>query len=157
MSPREGRGHPWPERKRVLRLRVRSSCVKYKKVLPQFGNDTARQLIIDFPHLFSSNRSMKFEDKNSCGKTQKLDLNNLRRNRDTVLCNKVQTRKQTGTLSLLLYKAAMYLECSPFLEKERDSWRPIAPMCPFVAFFILPWLAGKCPFVTMHCISFLVN
>ena len=45
----------------------------------------------------------------------------------------------------------MYLQCSPFLEKERDGWRPIAPMCPFVAFFILPWLAGKCPFVTMHC------
>ena len=67
------------------------------------------------------------------------------------IVTKVQTRKQTGTLSLSLYKAAMYLECSPFLEKERDGWRPIAPMCPFVAFFILPWLAGKCPFVTMHC------
>ena len=49
------------------------------------------------------------------------------------------------------YKAVMYLECSPFLEKERDGGGPIAPMCPFVAFFILPLLAGKCPFVTMHC------
>ena len=66
------------------------------------------------------------------------------------IVTKVQTRKQMGTLSL--YKAVMYLECSPFLEKERDGWRPIAPMCPFVAFFIRPWLAGKCPFVTMHCI-----
>ena len=54
------------------------------------------------------------------------------------IVTKVQTRKQTGTLSLSLYKAGMYLECSPFLEKERDGGGPIAPMCPFVAFFILP-------------------
>ena len=67
------------------------------------------------------------------------------------IVTKVQTRKQTGTLSLSLYKAVMYLECSPFLEKERDGGGPIAPMCPFVAFFILPLLAEKCPFVTMHC------
>ena len=66
------------------------------------------------------------------------------------IVTKVQTRKQTGTLSLSLYKAVMYLECSPFLEKERDGGGPIALMCPFVAFFILPLLAGKCPFVTMH-------
>ena len=37
------------------------------------------------------------------------------------IVTKVQTRKQTGTLSLSLYKAAMYLECSPFLEKGRDG------------------------------------
>ena len=45
----------------------------------------------------------------------------------------------------------MYLECSPFLGKERDCGGPIEPICPFVAYFILPLLAGKCPFVTMHC------
>ena len=67
------------------------------------------------------------------------------------IVTKVQTRKQTGTLSLSLYKAVMYLECSPFLEKERDGGGLVAPMCPFVAFFILPLLAEKCPFVTMHC------
>ena len=56
------------------------------------------------------------------------------------IVTKVQTRKQTGTLSLSLYKAVMYLECSPFLEKERDGGGPIALMCPFVAFSILPWI-----------------
>ena len=50
------------------------------------------------------------------------------------IVTKLQTRKQTGTLSLSLYKAVMYLECSPFLEKERDGGGPIAPMCPFVVF-----------------------
>ena len=43
----------------------------------------------------------------------------------------------------------MYLECYPFLEKERDGGGPIAPMCPFVAFLIVPLLAGKCPFCTV--------
>ena len=39
------------------------------------------------------------------------------------IVTKVQTRKQTGTLSLYLYEAVMYLEYSPFLEKERaDGW-----------------------------------
>ena len=56
---------------------------------------------------------------------------------------KVRTRKHTVTLSLSLYKTVMYLECSPFLEEERDGGGPIAPTCPFVAFFILPWLAGN--------------
>ena len=75
---------------------------------------------------------------------------------ETVLCivTKVQTRKQTGTLSLPLYKAAKYLECSPFLEKEEDGGGPIAAMCLFVALFILPLLTGKYPFVTMHCTLF---
>ena len=36
-----------------------------------------------------------------------------------------------GTLSLSLYKAVMYLECSPFLEKERDSGGPIHIVCKF--------------------------
>ena len=54
------------------------------------------------------------------------------------IVTKVQTRKQMGTLSLSLYKAFMYLECSPFLQKERDGGGPKAPKCPFVAFFILP-------------------
>ena len=66
------------------------------------------------------------------------------------IATKVQTGKQTSTLFLSLYKAVMYLGCSLFLGKERDGRGPIAPMCPFVAFFILPWSAVKCPFVT-HC------
>ena len=45
------------------------------------------------------------------------------------IVTKVETRKQTGTL--FLYKAVMYLECVPFLEKERDRGGPIAPTCPF--------------------------
>ena len=53
------------------------------------------------------------------------------------IVTRVQTRKLMGTLSLSLYKAVMYLEYSPFPEKERDGWRLIAPMCPFVSFFIL--------------------
>ena len=40
----------------------------------------------------------------------------------------------------------MYLECSPFLEKERDGGGPIALMCPFVAFLILPLVSRKMPF-----------
>ena len=68
------------------------------------------------------------------------------------IVRKFQTKKQTGTLYLC--KAVRYLECLPFLEKVREGRGPIAPMCSFVAFFILPFLAGKCPFLTMHCISF---
>ena len=47
----------------------------------------------------------------------------------------------------------MYLDYSPFLEKERDGGGLIAPMCSFVAFSILPLFAGKCLFVTIHCIA----
>ena len=86
----------------------------------------------------------------------RLVLNTCQHHRAIIQCivTKVQTRKQTDTLSMSLYKVVMYLECSPFLEKERDGGGLIAPMCPFVSFFILPWLAGKCPFVTMHCSYF---
>ena len=47
----------------------------------------------------------------------------------------------------------MYLECFPFLEKVRDGGGPKAPICPFVTFFILPLLAGKCPFAKMYYIQ----
>ena len=71
---------------------------------------------------------------------------------DVVKCivTKTQTRIQTGTLSLSLYKIVTFLECYPFLEKERDGGL-IPPMCLFVSLLILPWLAGKYPYVTMPC------
>ena len=40
-------------------------------------------------------------------------------------------------------KAVIFIECSPFLEKERGGGGLKAPMCPFVSFYILPWLAGN--------------
>ena len=39
-------------------------------------------------------------------------------------------------------KAVIFIECSPFLEKERGGGGLKAPMCPFVSFFINPWPAG---------------
>ena len=74
----------------------------------------------------------------------------IRKERVKCIETKFQTRKQTNTLSMSLYKAVMYLEFSPFLDKEREGGGANSTDVSVCCLFILPLLAEKCPFVTMH-------